>query len=198
MTCCGILRIGEVFLATRRDLILPCDTSPGMKYALLQIRQPKTRGSHARHQSARIDPSDIVALLVGVFAKKSRDAKLWPMSPSTMRKRFNSLQQSLGLPTKTYGAQVPYDLASLRAGGATHLLQRFEDSELVRRRGRWLSSKVCEIYLQEVSVATFAEAMPPQAFEKIAQLSEAFPAILDKALFFIASQIPPEAWPFLW
>jgi hypothetical protein len=96
---------------------------------------------------------------------------------------------------KANGRQVPYDLASLRAGEATFLLQRFEDSELVRRRGRWVSSRVCEIYLQEVSVATFAEAMPTVAFGRINRLAGAFPTILTKALFLLETQIPTGAWP---
>ena len=198
MTWSGILRIGEVFLATRRDLILPCDAVPGIHHALLQIRQPKTRGSHARHQSARIDPQDLVRLLTAVFKRKPREERLWTMSPSTMRKRFTSLQKSLGLPTEKLGRQVPYDLASLRAGGATHLLQRFEDAELVRRRGRWLSAKVCEIYLQEVSVATFAEAVPQPAYERITRISAASSAIVEKATYFLETGLPPEAWPHLW
>ena len=57
------------------------------------------------------------------------------------------------------------DLGSLRAGGATWLLSVTEDSEdaeLVRRRGRWLSHRTMEIYIQEFSsiqfIHRFAEA----------------------------------------
>jgi hypothetical protein len=46
----GILRIGEVLQATRADLILPRDAVPGTIYVLLKIKEPKTRGKHARHQ----------------------------------------------------------------------------------------------------------------------------------------------------
>lgn len=195
MTWTGILRIGEVFQALRSDLVLPCDAAPGVRGAILQIRQPKTRGSAARHQAARIDPEDIVALLTAVFRKKPKHERLWVLSPSTLRKRFATLQRALGLPLRPFGKQVPYDLASLRAGGATFLLQRFEDSELVRRRGRWVSSRVCEIYLQEVSVATFAEAMPTVAYSRVNRLAGAFPTILTKALFLLETQIPTGAWP---
>lgn len=51
------------------------------------------------------------------------------------------------------GEMRGFDLASLRPGGAT-LLLRTEDLELIRRRGRWLSSRVMEIYLQEVMATT--------------------------------------------
>ena len=54
MTWSGILRVGEVLNGLRSDHILPCDSTAGIDYVLFQIRQSKTRGSAARHQSARI------------------------------------------------------------------------------------------------------------------------------------------------
>ena len=198
MTWTGILRIGEVLAAVRGDLILPQDSAPGIEYALLQIRLPKTRGSAARHQSARIDPVDVVALLSSVFGGKDRSEKLWPLSGQTLRRHFQMLQKAIGLPVTKVGSQAPYDLASLRPGGATFLLNKFEDAELVRRRGRWISSRVMEIYLQEVSVATFAERLAPSAFRRIEDLSIAFPTTLEKALFFRATAIPEISWPRLW
>eukprot|EP00438_Fugacium_kawagutii_P018756 Skav204395 [mRNA] locus=scaffold2947:164542:176525:+ [translate_table: standard] len=136
LTWTGLLRIGEVFAAHRRDLILPEDGAPGMQFALLQIQQPKTRGVSAKHQAARIDPEDVVLLLSAVFGKWPAESRLWGSSPSTLRRRFATLLKSLGLPTTRGRDVTPYDLASLRPGGATHLLHRFEDAEFVRRRGR--------------------------------------------------------------
>lgn len=54
----GILRIGEVLMAQRCDLTLPCDSAPGVGFGVLRIRSPKTRGRAACHQAARIDPPD--------------------------------------------------------------------------------------------------------------------------------------------
>ena len=195
---CGILRVGEMLNALRADLILPQDSVPGIGYTLLQIRQPKTRGSAARHQSARIDPVDVTRLLTAVFGKRPREEHLWRQSPSTLRKRFGILQKALGLPTTPVDGFRPYDLASMRPGGATFLLQRFEDAELVRRRGRWLSSRVLEIYLQEVAVATFANRIPDRVYDRLRRLSSAFPTVLDRAIFMLESHIPPASWPHLW
>eukprot|EP00435_Cladocopium_sp_Y103_P056526 s1300_g19.t1 len=150
MTWSGLLRIGECLAATRKDLVLPGDGAPGIYFALLQIHQPKTRGVAAKHQAARIDPQDVVRILCAVFGKLDRNDRLWNFSSNTLRRRFSAIQKALGLPTRRSQDVIPYDLASLRPGGATHLLHQFEDAELVRRRGRWLSSRVCEIYLQEV------------------------------------------------
>jgi len=89
----GILRVGEVLQASREDLVLPRDSAPGVRYALLKIKEPKTRGKHARHQAARVDPTDIVELLDLAFAKADPKAKLWPLSGSTLRKRFGDLMR---------------------------------------------------------------------------------------------------------
>lgn len=188
----------ETLAARRRDLILPRDGAPGMKFALLQIYLPKTRGTAAKHQSARIDPEDVVQLLDAVFKGLEADDKLWSGSPSLLRRRFAEIQKALGLPTVRSGSAVPYDMASLRGGGATWMLQRFEDSELVRRRGRWLSGRIMECYLQEIAVTTYAQRMPVEAHQKIEELALNFPEIHRRAIFFLHSFIPPNAWSRLW
>ncbi len=44
---------------------------------------------------------------------------------------MNMLQASLGLPTSKSHEVCPYDLGSFRPGGATDMLQQFEDSDRV-------------------------------------------------------------------
>ena len=97
MTWAGLLRIGESLNATRADLILPDDAAPGFDHALLQIRSPKTRGRAARHQCARIDPRDIIALLCAILGPLPPSAKLWPFSDGVLRRRFRTIQARLGL-----------------------------------------------------------------------------------------------------
>ena len=61
--------------------------------------------------------------------------------------------KALQLPTTKGGYQKPLTLGSRQPGGATWLLHTTENAEVVRRRGRWISKKVMESYLQEVLVA---------------------------------------------
>jgi hypothetical protein len=157
MTWAGIMRIGETLMATRADLVLPGDPAPGTSFALLRIRSPKTRGRAAKHQAARIEFPDVVQLLEATYANFPADKKLWPFSAATLRKRFTALLKELGLPTTRTGGLRPLDLGSLRPGGATFLLLATENMDLVRRRGRWVSNKVCEIYLQEILYVTYTE-----------------------------------------
>eukprot|EP00438_Fugacium_kawagutii_P033672 Skav204069 [mRNA] locus=scaffold3:515457:529911:- [translate_table: standard] len=156
--------------------------------------EPKTRGRGARHQSAKIEPEDLVRLISAVFRRHSPSQKLWPLSSQTLRRRFNQLLTGLGLPVTAVDGQRPYDLGSLRPGGATHMLNRTEDCTLVQRRGRWLSYKVMTIYLQEVAVATAVPRMRPEVRAKIQNLAEAFPGLLEEALRFLDWQIPTSAW----
>ena len=193
LTWAGLLRIGEAIGAYRRDLILPRDAAPGTQCVLLRITTPKTRGRAARQQSARIDQVDIVEYLSHVFGSYKPDQKLWSLSASTLRKRLNLLQSALGLPTRK-----SHDLGSFRPGGATDMLQRFEDSELVRRRGRWVSTKVLEIYLQEVSTAVFRTKLDEATRSRIDRLALSFTAIRLKVQENLLAEIPRKAWQHLW
>ena len=194
MTWAGLLRIGETLNALRSDLILPDDAAPGTSYALLQIRAPKTRGRSARHQAARIDPCDIVKLLAAVFGPLPQGAKLWPFSDGVLRRRLRTILHRLCL---LDDAGPAFDLASLRPGGATWLLSETENAELVRRRGRWLSGRVMEIYLQEVTAITYVPRLPAEARAAVESLAASFAWILEKALFFEESSIPRRAWYYL-
>ncbi len=131
--------------------------------------------------------------LSAVFAKLAPDQPLWAMSSSTLRKRMNMLQASLGLPTSKSHEVCPYDLGSFRPGGATDMLQQFEDSELVRRRGRWVSTKVLEI-----STATFHTRLSESTKSKLERLTAAFTEIRLECQYFLDNNIPVLAWRHLW
>lgn len=76
-------------------------------------------------------------------------------SAATLRKRLAALLATFGLATEKCQGKRLFSLGSLGPGGATHLLLLTEDSELVRQRGRWVTTKVMELYLQEVLYATY-------------------------------------------
>ncbi|CAE7191860.1 unnamed protein product [Symbiodinium microadriaticum] len=191
----GLLRIGEVVSATRRDLILPSDASPGTTFALLQIRAPKTRGRAAKHQASHVDPPDAVQLLELAFGHLQPAARLWPMSSGALRRRFRLLQSRFGL---VHNDGSPhFDLSSFRPGGATWMLHCTENPDLVRRRGRWLSLRVMEIYLQEVEAITYLPSLSVEQRDFLKLMTESFPVLLRKASFFQSAKIPTAAWFFL-
>ena len=59
----GLLRPGELTNATRGDLLLPDDVQSRMPFCLLAIKEPKTRFSNARHQSAKVDVQDLLQVI---------------------------------------------------------------------------------------------------------------------------------------
>ena len=190
LTWAGLLRIGEALSAFRKDLVLPLDTS----FLLLVIRAPKTRGRSAKHQAARIDQTDIIRFLTAMYGKVPKDTKLWPFSASTLRKRFQKLLTALYLPTTRTSTCRPFDLGSLRPGGATWLLHQVEDAALVQRRGRWLSGRVMEIYLQESFVSTYIRGLEPKIRARVELCSGAFATTIERAISFLDGGIPPQAW----
>ncbi len=104
--------------------------------------------------------------------------------------------KEIGLPEASHGSRG-FDLGSFRPGGATHLLLATEDPELCRRRGRWLSTRVMEIYLQEVMATTFVQKLDPDVRAKIYELASVFPKVLALSMSFLATAIPCSVWPRL-
>ena len=193
----GLLRISEATLALRGNLIFPADALFMQTFILVRIDQPKTRGRAAKHQSAKLEPSDLVEVAALAFLQLPRSSRLWPFSNQTLRRRLDCILDRLGIP-KSGQQGRSLDLGSLRPGGATHLLQLTEDSELVRRRGRWASHKVMEIYLQEVSSSTFIMDLSETAREKVLHLAHLFPGILAQARIWADNNIPSNCWCYLW
>ena len=192
----GLCRPGEVIFSLRRHLVLPEDVLGSQAFALLRIEEPKTRRRAAKHQAAKVDLPDLLEIMVMSFAELPQGARLWPFSGQTLRARFRKVCLALGLPTEKSEARS-LELGSFRPGGATWLLQSSDNPELVRRRGRWLSPRVMEIYLQEVEAATFLSDQRPEVRAKVLQCASAFPKILRKARQWSEAKVPASSWYFL-
>ena len=190
----GLARIGEVFAAYRRDLVLPSDVQQTVDYILLAIREPKTRNTAARHQALRLDQPQLMRVVELAFRKRHRLQKLWLYSPGTFRVRFAKRVEALQLDQLKDRNVRPLDLGSLRAGGATWLLQATENGEFVRRRGRWLNSKIMEIYIQEVSSVLFLSRLRGDVANNVLEVMRLFPHMLEQAEIFMQYGFPPTTW----
>ena len=69
-----------------------------------------------------------------------------------------------------------------------------EDSELVRRRGRWLSHRIMEIYIQEVSSIQLFHHLTQDCQDRIFAALGAFRDLLSKVQFFQSTGILPNVW----
>ena len=193
----ALTRIGEVLKAQRRHLVLPRDLAYTIRYALLQIEEPKTRFRSARHQVARLDQPQLLHVVEISFQDLRSDDSLWNFSPQTLRTRFQKLLKALQLDTLPASVSRGLDLGSLRAGGASWLMITSEDSELVRRRGRWLTSKIMEIYVQEVSAIQFLPQLPSRARMLVIEGAGLFPVLLRRVGYLHSCGIPETAWKYL-
>ena len=193
----GLLRPGEFLSADRDQLLLPSDVSATINYCLVTIMEPKTRFRVAKHQYAKIDAADMVQLTEIGFSKIPPGFRLWPYSGQTLRSRLQALMRALDLPLATYNNMKALDMGSLRAGGATWLMQVTESGDLVRRRGRWVSEKIMNIYLQETTALQYLKAIPDPAKKKVLMFARAFPETLRKAKKLHDAAIPHDVWYLL-
>ena len=178
-------------------LILPADVQNSINHVLLRIREPKTRYRAARHQAGKVEQPDLMEIIRIGFARLQKSEKLWPWSGATLRGRFAKVLAKLHLPSTSTQVPKALTLASFRPGGATWLIGCTESAELVRRRGRWISFKIMECYLQEVTSTTYFHEISDEARSKVLAAMKAFPSLFKAAIHFEKCMIPPSSWFFL-
>ena len=193
----ALLRPGEACSASRGDLLLPDDLDGGAPFALLSIKEPKTRFSNARHQSAKLDIPDLLSVVRLAFKDLKQENMLWPFSAQTLRNRLRVVLSACWLPTESGAGLRALDLGSFRSGGATWIIQVTEDGDLLQRRGRWANRKMMEIYVQEVSALIYLKKVPEKTKDRVVCLAAAFLPLLDKAWEFTKAKIPGDVWYIL-
>ncbi len=193
----AFLRAGEITSARRHQLVLPSDVGFSTAFALFSIMEPKTRFSAAKHQCAKLDIPDLLQYVELCFSTLQPGQRIWPFSGQTLRGRLKQLLKAVGLQTERSVQGKPLDLGSLRAGGATWALMALEDSELIRRRGRWVNSKTMEIYIQEVSAVQYMGMLDPAVRANVILLAGIFPQLLERITKLSTWKIPMNAWRFL-
>ena len=139
--------------------MLPCDVFFSHHAVFLKVQEPKTRYRAARHQMCRMDYEDLVALVACAFGELSPGQRLRPHSSQLLRTRFRQLLGAIGLLERT---RTNAGSGVAEGRGATHLFMLTEDTELVKRRGRWLAHRTMEIYLQEVNATVFFPRLSPK------------------------------------
>ena len=193
----ALLRPGEIFAATRKHLFLPEDAIGFIDYALISIDEPKSRFTNARRQTAKLDARDLLEVVIFCFGPLQAHQKLWPFSGQTFRERFKSVLRALHIPTETIQHLKPLDPGSLRAGGATFLINTTENGELCRRRGRWANHKMMEVYVQELSSLAYMKHLDGDCLERIKAFALIFLNIFEQVKSFRAAQVPVSVWYIL-
>ena len=190
----GLLRPGELVSALRMDLLLPTDVGNIMQFALLSIREPKSRYTYARHQATKIDSPDLLQVVTLAFKQLRSTERLWPYSGQTLRGRFKALLAVNGLSTISRPGNRCLDLGSLRSGGATFIILTTENSELCRRRGRWANHRMMEVYVQETMAIQYMSLVSGDVRARILQVARGFNTVLQRCTLFVASGVPEQYW----
>jgi hypothetical protein len=136
-----LLRPGELTSLLAGDVMISFALDK-CKQAIIAIRDPKTRNFMGRAQFALLNDDCTIKWLEWLLTSVPATMKLWPSNTATFRSIFNRVLARANI---TLG----FSPASLRAGGATHMI--LEGYELGRLMflGRWRTSTTLSSYIQE-------------------------------------------------
>ena len=105
----------------------------------------------------RVDTPEVISFLEALHLASGGSGRLMNGGASGFRDCLNSMLAFFAVPSCEGVGITP---ASFRAGGATFWYRSWDDSERVRFRGRWMSHRMLEIYVQEVMVSTVMMQLP--------------------------------------
>ena len=125
-----------------------------------------------------MDEPGFVEFAAGIVEQYAPDDLVFPGTYAQLRTMFIAVCRELGVPS---GCADGLSLGSLRPGGATWMYRVSNNSEMVRFRGRWASTRMLEIYIQEVGATSVLTALPPSVRSRIALLAAAAPPQLARA-----------------
>jgi hypothetical protein len=164
----GLLRPSEILNLHLEDVMTPSTLfgPPGRMF----LRLGRTKTSHrsgAVHQRVRIDDSVFVPFMEAISKLPGAHPRhrLLRDGACAFRRRWDAVLHSLGIVQGRFEGLTP---ARLRAGGATHLFLCTQDIALVKWRGRWVSDRTLEHYLQEMGSASFITTLPEATRDRIA------------------------------
>jgi len=182
----GMLRPIELLALTVQDATFTT-SSRGLELLFVFIGSPKTRRLAARRQHVRIDDQLVVSALRRWWpcADGAAEQHLFLGTRGDFSLMFVALLRELGLDTAPGERLTP---ACLRPGGATWLFHETDSPDLVRFRGRWLSTRMLEIYIQEVAGDTYMARLPAATRAKVNTVAAHFSAAL-------VGPPPPQAPP---
>ena len=132
----------------------------------------------ARRAYTRVDEPGFVNFADAFIPEKVDGRFMFDGSYAAFRNVFNAIAREVGLPA---AGTLALSWGSLRPGGATWLLRATDNPELVRFRGRWASSRMLEVYVQEVGAVCYLPALPASARQRVQQLAALAPGLLSQA-----------------
>lgn len=97
LTFYGILRVGEVLRAFRRDLLTTVDLLDEDDKVYIKVSQPKSRRRGPRVQYGTFENKQLIPLLLDTWQGLQPDEMLYPFSASVFRRRWDAALSRLGV-----------------------------------------------------------------------------------------------------
>lgn len=181
----ALLRPGEMFKLVASDVMLPNSISLGAPFAIIRLCSPKNSRQMGRQQFAEIHHPDAVNWLAWWVTGLKSSSPLWPSSPARFRVMFKQLCARLGL------EGLKLSPASLRAGGATWMLDEKVEVSRIRFQGRWSNLRSLEHYLQVARAQQITLSLSPLIILRIKNLISQHAFLLSLPTF-LKAQVPDE------
>lgn len=182
----ALLRPCELLSLAVRDVSLPNTFSLGAPFAVLRIQRAKNARQMGPQQFAEVRHPDAINWLVWLVEKRENpSALLWKGNPTKFRLMFRHLTQKLRIES------LGLSPASLRAGGATWMLDEKVEVSRIRFSGRWANLGSLEHYLQVARAQQISVTLSSDVTEllKLTLKKHGFMLGLPR---FLAAQVPPE------
>ncbi len=158
----GLFRPTEITDLLRSDLKLPFAYGLSPTDTLVAaIRQPKNRAFMGRQQVRIVRDGAVTAWVTWLCDGMEQSEPVWPYSKYQFRQCFAAAGIFFGL------EQALITPASLRAGGATFLLESGTPVATIRFLGAWASEKSLASYLQEAECASVLMSLAPRQVRRI-------------------------------
>ena len=166
----GILRVGEVLNAKRRDLLTPKDLLSQEQEVFLRIRNPKSRGRGPRVQYSTFKKIDYMPIILQTWESLRPDEKLYPLSASAFRRRWDTILRQLGV--QTFHRLTP---GAMRPGGAVWAHRQGINIQDLLWKMRLQHLRTLGYYLQEVTAVSILPNLTEDSRESIAALLGVMP-----------------------
>lgn len=181
----GLLRPGELLNLRASDVVPPNSMSLGSAFSVVRIARPKNARQMGIQQYVEIRHPDAANWLAWLKSERQPEAALWNSTPHRFRSMFKSVCRSLNIES------LRLSPASLRAGGATWLVDQGIEVSRVRFLGRWAHMRSLEHYLQVARAQQITLSIAPTIALQLKKFLMRFHFLVHLPAF-LADQVPEE------
>ena len=186
----GMLRTSELRHMRVSDLFTPAKLLSADRVLYIALPRPKMRRLTARRAYVRVDDPTLVLWAELICERFAADSYLFPHGYPALRRIFLAIAEDAGLGA---GPSCGLTWWSVRPGGATWLLHVTNSPEFVRFRGRWMSARMLEIYVQELNSVAFGASLSAAARARVDALADAAPVVFGQLLNDFDSYVPSDS-----